>query len=99
MGKSDKLYSRSPKIERDGDGKVGIKKPAPADEEDMGLKGDAMGEGDPDEMALSAEQLDATHDRHQKEMKDMHKRHEDETKDMHKRHSKEVAKHYGKDKE
>lgn len=99
MGKSDKLYSRSPKIERDGDGKVGIKKPAPADEVDMGLKGESDVEGNPEEMALSAEQMDNTHSRHQKEMKDMHKRQEDETKDMHKRHSKEMSKHYGKDKE
>lgn len=97
MSKSDRLYSKSPKVERDTDGEVKIKKPAEATKEDIGLSGNPLpeteGEG---EMPIAVEQI---HDRHQREMKDTHKRHEDEIKDMHKRHHKEISKAMGKDAE
>lgn len=88
MAKSDKLYSKSPKIEKDGDGKPGISKPTEADAEDMGIGGDNL-QGDQDQMPVQVEQM---HKRHSTEVKDMHKRHEDEAKDVHKRHQKELKK-------
>lgn len=88
MGKSDKLYSKSPKIEKDGDGKPGIKRPTEADAEDMGVGGDNT-QGQQVQMPIQVEQM---HDRHSKEVKDMHARHEGEHKDMNKRHIKELKK-------
>lgn len=86
MGKSDKLYSDSPRFKRDKDsGKVGIEKPSEADAQDMGVKGNPL-EGAGDGLPVKAEAMQG---RHEKEMKDMHKRHEDEHKDMNKRHLKE----------
>lgn len=91
MAKSDKLYSKSPKIEKDGDGKPGISKPKEADAEDMGIGGDDT-EGNQTQMPVQVEQM---HKRHSTEIKDMHKRHQDETKDAHKRHEKELKKAMG----
>lgn len=88
MSKSDKLYSKSPKIEKDSEGKPGIKKPTEADAEDMGIGGDDV-EGNQTQMPVQVEQM---HGRHSKEAKDMHARHEGEMKDMHKRHAKEMKK-------
>lgn len=94
MSKHDKLYKDSPKIEKNDDGKPGIKKPTPADAENMGTEGnDSPGAGDG--MPVQVEEM---HGRHEKEMKDMHARHEGEQKDMHKRHGKEIKKmHDGKE--
>lgn len=77
MAKSDKLYNKSPKIERDSEsGKVGIKKPTKADAEDMGIEGNELpGAGDGMPVITHEEAMDAMHDRHINEMKDMHKRH------------------------
>lgn len=80
MAKSDKLYSKSPKIERDDKGKVGIKKPSKADKEDMGLEDNAGADTKPSEMPIQVHQsydevISDMHNRHQSELKDMHKRH------------------------
>mgnify|MGYP001555147659 FL=1 len=96
LSKSDKLYSKSPSIKKDKDGKTSISKPKEADAEDMGIAGDNI-QGEQTQMPVQTEQLGETHSRHQTEMKDMGKRHTDEVKDMHKRHAKEMAKHYGKE--
>lgn len=99
MAKSDKLYSKSPSIKKDADGKAGISKPSEADAEDMGIGGDDA-EGNQTQMPVDVQQVGDTQKRHMTEMKDMHKRHEDESKDMHKRHTKEIGKSFGdKDKE
>lgn len=93
MGKSDRMYAKSPKMERGEDGKMGIKKPSKADGENMGIEGnEAPGAGDG--MPVQTKEM---HDRHMTEMKDMHARHEDEHKDMHKRHQKEVKDKSGTD--
>lgn len=92
MAKSDKLYKDSPKIEKDGDGKPGIKKPSKADGENMGIEGNPQpGAGDGMPVPVD-EKMEEMHGRHTREMKDMHKRHEDEHKDMNKRHMKEAGK-------
>lgn len=99
MAKSDKMYSKSPKLERNEKGDVGIKKPTQADGENMGVSGDDE-QGNPASMPIHPEQVDEMQKRHMKEMKDTHARHEGEIKDMHKRHHKEVGKLTGeKDKE
>lgn len=91
MGKSDKLYSKSPSLKKDKEsGDVSVEKPKPADAEDAGLAGDNE-DGDPAQMPISEEKVDDMQKRHMKEMKDTHARHEGETKDMHKRHMKEVS--------
>lgn len=98
MTKSSKLYKDSPKIEKDEDGKPGIKKPSKADAEDMGTEGNPL-PGAGDGMPVEDEQAEHMHDRHARETKDMHKRHEDEMKDMHKRHLKDINKHKDSKKE
>lgn len=80
MSKAKKLYKDSPSIEKDEDGKPGIRKPSQADAEDMGLAGSPAGEGSEGEMPIQV---------HQK-MTDMLERHQNELKDMQKRHSKEA---------
>jgi len=84
MAKSDKLYSKSPSIAKDDEGKVGIKRPSEADAEDMGIEGNPL-EGAGDGMPVDAHQI------HEK-MVDMVERHQNELKDMQKRHSKEADK-------
>lgn len=69
--RSGKLYDKSPKLERDGEGKVGISKPTAADKESAGI-------GEP----TPVEQVGAMHERHASEMKDMHKRHFKEMKKL-----------------
>lgn len=91
MAKSDKLYKDSPKVEKDENGKPGVKKPSKADAVDMGTEGNPL-EGAGDGMPVETTPQGEMHDRHAREMKDMHKRHEDEHKDMNKRHAKEQKK-------
>lgn len=82
MKKSEKLYSKSPKLKRDEEsGKVAVEKPTEAAKEDIGVSGSPL-EGTPGEMPIQA------HEAHQ----DMVERHANELKDMHKRHEKEHEK-------
>lgn len=74
--RSEKLYSDSPKMERDEKGKVSVKK---ATEKKTEGKGGAK----PD--------MDKMPTRHAREVQEMHKRHMDEHKDMAARHEKEMA--------
>jgi hypothetical protein len=80
MTKSDKMYSKSPKIEKDEKGKPKITKPTKADGESMGTEGSPL-EGASQEMPI---------DIHEKERQSMHKRHEEELIAMHDRHSKDL---------
>ena len=94
LAKHSKLYKDSPSIEKDDDGKPGIKRPSKADAESMGTEGNPL-EGAGDGMPVGPdenEDMANMHDRHARELKDTHKRHEDEVKDMHKRHAKEAKK-------
>lgn len=88
MAKSDKMYKKSPKIEKDEKGKPTIKKPSEADAEDMGLGkgGGEKGEGEMPIDVHEQERLDMAK-RHVTEMKDMHKRHSEEFEKMHSRHA------------
>ena len=70
MARSDKLYDKSPKIERDGDGKVGIMKPTKADAVDAGIDG----------MKVPVEHLAEMYDRHSSEHRSMTRRHLKEVK-------------------
>lgn len=94
MSKSDKMYAKSPKIEKDKDGKPGIKKPEKADAEDMGVSDNT------NEMPVDAHEQErqSMHKRHEEELKslqdghhkavgDMNSRHEKDLKEMHKRHA------------
>jgi hypothetical protein len=91
MSKSDKMYAKSPKIEKDDKGKPGIKKPSKADAEDMGTEGnDVEGAGDGMPVDIHEKERVSMHKRHQEEQKAMHDRHEKDLKDMHARHH-EVA--------
>lgn len=86
MAKSDKLYSKSPSIERDSDsGKVGVKKPTKADGEDMGIEGPANPNNPDPAMPVQV------HQTHEEAVQEMHSRHEQELKDMHKRHMSDVS--------
>lgn len=87
-GKSEKMYKDSPKIEKDEEGKPGIKKPTQADGENMGVEGNPA-PGSDGEMPI---------DTHEK-MQDMVERHASELKDLHKRHGKEHEKLAGKKEE
>lgn len=93
MSKSDKMYNKSPTINKDADGKPtkGISKPTQADAVDMGVAGDNAA-GDPSEMPVDVKNMDDMNMRHATELKDMHSRHEKELHDTHKRHLKEATK-------
>lgn len=82
MAKSDRMYSKSPKIEKDDKGKPGIKKPSEATKEDIGLS------GNPSPGAGTSMPIDV----HETERLDLGKRHVDELKDMHKRHAEDFEK-------
>lgn len=84
MAKSDKMYSKSPKIEKDSEGKVGIKKPTEANAEDMGVSGNPL-PGSDGKMPIEI---------HEK-TQDMVERHAAEISDLHKRHAKEFKKLHG----
>lgn len=81
MTKSSKLYSDSPALKKDSDGKVGIEKPSQATATDIGTGGSPL-PGTPGEMPVQA------HQEHQ----EMVERHSSELKDLHKRHGKEHEK-------
>ena len=65
--KHEKLYSDSPSIKKDKEGKTAISKPSEADAENMGTEGnDIPGAGDG--MPVKVKEM---HDRHKKEMSDI----------------------------
>ena len=84
MAKSDKLYAKSPKMERDENGDMEVKKAS----DTTGDEANAGEDGSNAEMQGSADQ-DA-------ERKSMHSRHEEELKAMHKRHQKDVEEMHGR---
>jgi hypothetical protein len=88
--KHDKLYSKSPSVKKDENGKPGVHKPSKADGESMGTEGNPL-PGGGDGMPVQAHQHEMN-DRHHKEMKSMHERHASEQHDMHKRHEDEHKK-------
>lgn len=83
MAKSDKLYSKSPKMERDDNGDMEVRKPS--------TDGAAPGED-----GSNAEMQGEGPEAHTEERASMHKRHETELKDMHKRHQKDVEEMHGR---
>jgi hypothetical protein len=87
MSKSSKMYSSSPSIKKDSEGKAGISKPTPAAADSMATSGNPLppGEG---EMPIHIKQINDMHERHGQEMKDMHKRHEAEHKTLSEDHAK-----------
>ena len=94
------LYGKSPKMERDEDGKMGVKTPDAGENEEAGTEG-AMHSG-ADHMTIAhAMERHAMHGRHEhehmmadakgdKDKKAMHAKHETEMHDMHARHEKEL---------
>jgi hypothetical protein len=91
--KSDKMYSKSPKIEKDKDGKPGIKKPK-GDEADQaqteGSKDTLEGAGDGLPVDPKMQEVVSMHQRHEEEQKALHEVHEKGKKDMHDRHEKDM---------
>ena len=107
MSRASKMYSKSPKLERDEDGKMGVKTPEKAQEIEAGVQGvDGKGGGSiPAGIRHSHERI-AMHHRHIHEHLEMHRKHEMEhahhkgdKKELHERHEKEYAemhaKHHG----
>lgn len=88
MAKSEKLYSKSPKLKRDEEsGKVGVEKPTEATKEDIGLEGNPL-EGAGEGMPIQAHEAHQDMvERHIAEFKDLHKRHEKEHEKLLKKHS------------
>lgn len=87
MNRASKLYSHSPRMERDEDsGEMGIHRPIEADKQDMGLSGNPI-QGTPGEMPIEASQ---SHERHE-----MHHKHIEEHHQVHRRHELEHATHKG----
>ena len=100
MSRSEKMYKDSPKLERGEDGNMGVKKPSPADAENMGTAGGAI-PGTPGEMPVQAHQAHERremHHKHAHEHLQMHSRHEldhaghkeGDKSEMHKRHEEEL---------
>jgi len=85
--KSSRMYSQSPTIKRDDEGKTGISKPEPETKENMGLAGGAL-PGASEEQPIHIKQFKDMHERHLTELKDMQKRHQKE-------HEKLTADHAG----
>lgn len=98
MSKSKKMYKDSPSIEKNEDGKPGIKKPSKADGQDMGTEGNPL-EGAGDGMPVDPHQAERAElsKRHVEEIKDMHKRHEKDHEAMHSRHHATLAGTPGED--
>lgn len=95
MTRSSKLYKDSPRMERDEEGKVSIKKPS--DKE----KQSEMGDGEPVHEPKEHQGI-PSHSRHVMERMEMHRKHEHEhhahdhgghgeKSEMHKRHHKEMG--------
>lgn len=90
MAKHSKLYDKSPKLERDEDGEITVKKEGKektvgqdgSSAEDDGEVANASKSSDPHEEERKSlhkrheEELSAMHDRHRKDLKEMHQRHE-----------------------
>ncbi len=76
--KSDKLYSQSPSVKKDANGKPGISKPTPAAADSMGLAGNPLPTDGTGDMPIHIKQIADMHERHVTELKDMHKRHQKE---------------------
>lgn len=88
MAKSDKMYSKSPKIEKNKDGKPGITRPKPADEEATETGGATLeGAGDGMPLDIHEKERSSMQKRHEEELVSMHSRHAKDLKEMHKRHS------------
>lgn len=100
MSKSKRMYKDSPSIKKNEDGKPGIKKPTPADGENMGTEGNSL-EGAGDGVPVDPHQAERSElsKRHVEEIKDMHKRHEKDHEAMHKRHHEQPAGETGENKE
>lgn len=86
-----RMYSDSPKLERDDDGNMKAKKPSEKAKTADAVQGgvDDKSDGEPDMEPYGAAR--------EQELKDMHKRHQDELSSYHKRHAKESAKQAGDD--
>ncbi len=82
-----RMYSDSPKLERDEDGNMKAKKPS--DNDKRGEKPSPQTDGEPD--------MEPSEDARIQEIQDMHTRHETEMKAIHKRHQKEDVKKYAKE--
>jgi hypothetical protein len=97
-----KMYGHSPKMERDEDGKMGVKKKAM--EKDKGGEAEDQGTGESIPMMArhAMERNEAHHSREREhhmhdlgkhgDKKEMHERHEKMMKEMHARHEKEHGK-------
>lgn len=82
MAKHGKLYENSPKLERDEDGEVSVKKKAsPGEDGSNAEDGGEVKNEDPHEAERKA-----MHKRHEEEQSSMHERHRKDLKEMHKRH-------------
>lgn len=87
MSKSNKMYSKSPKIEKDKDGKPGIKKPGPDEKEATEAGGSELeGAGDGMPVDVHEKERASMMKRHEEELVSMHSRHSKDMKEMHKRH-------------
>lgn len=89
--KSKKLYGKSPKIEKDKDGKASMaKEPSEAEGESMGTEGNPLpgSEGKMPVHASHEAERKSMHKRHEEEQHAMHERHEKDMTEMHKRHEK-----------
>lgn len=78
MAKSDKLYSHSPSVKKDADGKAKLDKPSKTMMDSTGLGGNPLPPDGAAEMPLHVKQYADMHERHHTELKDMHKRHQKE---------------------
>lgn len=86
MGKHDKLYDKSPKLERGEDGDMEVKKPE-GSEKTVGEDGSsAQDDGEVSNMDAHDKERASMHKRHEEEQKAMHERHHKDMKEMHKRH-------------
>jgi hypothetical protein len=91
MAKSDKLYSDSPSIKKDKEGKTAVKRPSQAEPADQSQAGATPGVEDPADTTSP--------DIHQSERREVHNKHAKEAMDMHHRHEMEHQVHKGDKKE
>lgn len=83
------MYSKTPKIEKNADGKPGITRPKGDEADKAGTEGagstlENAGEGIP--VDIHEKERSSMHKRHEEEQKAMHSRHDKDLKDMHSRH-------------
>src|ERR1700748_1779568 len=93
--KAGKMYDKSPKLERNEDGDMKVKKAdepkAEGKEKTVGEDGSSAeddGEVKNKPKNVHEEERASMHRRHEEEQKAMHERHSKDMKDMHKRHEK-----------